>query len=231
MSREKILIVEDDEEIVELLRYNLTKNGYRVVAIPKGDGVIDLLYRESFDLIILDIMLPEKDGFTICREIKQRENISSIPIIMLTAKGEEADIVTGLELGADDYVVKPFSVKELIARIRSVLRNRKKINYNFEDREIEIGDIKIHPGKREVTVKDQKITLTNLEFMILYFLAKRPGWVFSRYQIVEGIRGNNYPVTDRSVDVIIVSLRKKLGAAGSYIETVRGAGYRLKVVE
>ncbi|MCX7727660.1 MAG: response regulator, partial [Chitinispirillaceae bacterium] len=120
MSREKILIVEDDEEIIELLRYNLTKNGYRVVAIPKGDVVIDLLYRESFDLIILDIMLPEKDGFTICREIKQRDNLSSIPIIMLTAKGEETDIVTGLELGADDYVVKPFSVRELIARIRSV---------------------------------------------------------------------------------------------------------------
>jgi two-component system phosphate regulon response regulator PhoB len=146
---------------------------------------------------------------------------------MLTAKGEEPDIVTGLELGADDYIVKPFSPKVLIARIKTVLR-RKSAEPVDESAPLQVHEMQIHPGRREVLFKNKPIELTNMEFQLLHFLASRPGWVFSRYQIVEGVRGDNYPVTDRSVDVMIVGLRKKLGDAGSLIETVRGAGYRFK---
>ena len=146
---------------------------------------------------------------------------------MLTAKGEESDIVSGLELGADDYIVKPFSPKVVIARIRSVLR-RKQSEKATGGTPLSISGLSIHPGRYEVRVDGELITLTNLEFLVLHFLARKPGWVFSRYQIVEGVRGDNYPVTDRSVDVLIVGLRKKLKSAGSLIETVRGAGYRFK---
>jgi two-component system phosphate regulon response regulator PhoB len=151
----------------------------------------------------------------------------AIPVIMLTAKGEESDIVAGLELGADDYIVKPFSPKILVARIKTVLR-RKSAEPFDESQPILIHDLSIHPGRREVLLKKHPVELTNMEFRVLHFLAGRPGWVFSRYQIVEGVRGDNYPVTDRSVDVLIVGLRKKLGAAADYIETVRGVGYRFK---
>jgi two-component system phosphate regulon response regulator PhoB len=146
---------------------------------------------------------------------------------MLTAKGEESDIVTGLELGADDYIVKPFSPKILVARIKTVLR-RKSAEPVDDSQPILIHDLAIHPGRREVLFKKRPVELTNMEFRVLHLLAGKPGWVFSRYQIVEGVRGDNYPVTDRSVDVLIVGLRKKLGAAGDYIETVRGVGYRFR---
>ena len=227
MSHEKILIVEDDEDIVELVRYNLAKDGFRPMGVTTGEEALKKLQTESFDLVLLDLMLPGIDGLEVCRRIKENEKLRSIPIVMLTAKGEESDIVTGLELGADDYIVKPFSPKVVIARIRSVLRRRHSDQPGV-DEPLTIGDFVIHPGRREVTVRGQAIELTNLEFMVLHFLAKKPGWVFSRYQIVEGVRGDNYPVTDRSVDVLIVGLRKKLGEAGNSIETVRGAGYRFR---
>jgi two-component system phosphate regulon response regulator PhoB len=227
MARETILIVEDEEEIQELLQYNLSKDGFRGVGVLSGEDAIKKARAEHYDCILLDLMLPGMDGLDVCRALKKDEKTRNIPIIMLTAKGEEPDIVTGLELGADDYIVKPFSPKVLIARIKTVLR-RKSAEPVDESAPLQVHGMQIHPGRREVLFKNKPIELTNMEFQLLHFLAGRPGWVFSRYQIVEGVRGDNYPVTDRSVDVMIVGLRKKLGDAGSLIETVRGAGYRFK---
>ena len=227
MSHEKILIVEDDEDIAELVMYNLVKDGFSAETVTRGEVALERLKNGSFDLVLLDLMLPGMDGLEVSKEIFADERLRQIPIVMLTAKGEESDIITGLELGADDYIVKPFSPKVVIARIRSVLRRRKSEQADGTE-SLVIGDLTIHPGTRTVLISGQQVVLTNLEFLVLHFLAKRPGWVYTRYQIVEGVRGNNYPVTDRSVDVLIVGLRKKLGALGEYIETVRGAGYRFK---
>ncbi|HUI92161.1 MAG TPA: response regulator transcription factor [Chitinivibrionales bacterium] len=227
MAREHILIVEDEEEIQELISYNLTKEGFRTAAALSGEEALKKARAERFDLVLLDLMLPGMDGLDVCKALRKDEKTQTVPVIMLTAKGEESDIVTGLELGADDYVVKPFSPKVLVARIRTVLR-RKSAEPFDESKPVEIHDLSIHPGRREVLFKKKPVPLTNMEFRVLHFLASRPGWVFSRYQIVEGVRGDNYPVTDRSVDVLIVGLRKKLDAAGAYVETVRGVGYRFK---
>jgi two-component system alkaline phosphatase synthesis response regulator PhoP len=227
MARETILIVEDEEEIQELLQYNLSKDGFRSVSVLSGEDAIKKARAEHYDCILLDLMLPGMDGLDVCRALKKDEKTRSIPVIMLTAKGEEPDIVTGLELGADDYIVKPFSPKVLIARIKTVLR-RKSAEPVDDSAPLQVHGMQIHPGRREVLFRNKPVELTNMEFQLLHFLASRPGWVFSRYQIVEGVRGDNYPVTDRSVDVMIVGLRKKLGDAGSLIETVRGAGYRFK---
>ncbi|MBN1308488.1 MAG: response regulator transcription factor [Chitinispirillaceae bacterium] len=227
MSREKILIVEDDKDIIELLRYNLVKEGFLPTAVTTGEKALMRLEDEPYALALIDIMLPGMDGLDVCRRIKEDEKLRPVSVIMLTAKGEESDIVAGLELGADDYIVKPFSPKVVAARIRTVLR-RKRAQWTFEEKPLQVENIYIHPGKREVFAEERRIELTNLEFMVLYFLAKKPGWVFSRYQIVDGVRGNAYPVTERSVDVLIVSLRRKLGASGRCIETVRGVGYRFR---
>ena len=227
MAHEHILVVEDEEEIQELIQYTLTKDGFRPLGVFSGEDALSKVHTESFACILLDIMLPGMDGFDVCKALKKDAAVHNIPIIMLTAKGEEADIVTGLELGADDFIVKPFSPRVLTARIKSVLR-RKSAEALTTGTPLSVHDIVIHPGRREVTYKNNPIELTNMEFQILYFLAEKPGWVFSRYQIVEGVRGDNYPVTDRAVDVMIVGLRKKLGEAGMYIETVRGAGYKFK---
>jgi two-component system phosphate regulon response regulator PhoB len=178
-------------------------------------------------MIVLDLMLPGIDGLEVAKQLKNRAATKSVPIIMLTAKGEEADIVTGLEIGADDYVTKPFSPRVLIARVRTVLR-RKTLEPEMEGKIITVHNLQIHPGRRSVSIDDDPIDLTYTEFQVLYVLARRPGWVFTRSQIVDAVRGSDYPVTDRSVDVQIVGLRKKLGDYGSYIETVRGVGYRFK---
>jgi two-component system, OmpR family, alkaline phosphatase synthesis response regulator PhoP len=230
MAREHVLIVEDEEEIQELIAYNLSREGFRTSVAGSGEDALKKVRSERVDLVLLDLMLPGMDGLDVCKIIKKEEKTSSIPVIMLTAKGEESDIVTGLELGADDYIVKPFSPKVLVARIKTVLR-RKSAEPIDESQPIIIHDLAIHPGRREVLIKKHPVELTNMEFRVLHLLAGKPGWVFSRYQIVEGVRGDNYPVTDRSVDVLIVGLRKKLGAAGDYIETVRGVGYRFKEQE
>jgi two-component system alkaline phosphatase synthesis response regulator PhoP len=227
MAKEKILIVDDEEDILELLRFNLAREGYRVVPASTGEETLRLVNSEIPDLIVLDLMLPGIDGLTVTRRLKDDHKTKNIPIVMLTAKGEEADIVTGLELGADDYVPKPFSPRVLIARIRAVLR-RKANEPRKADTVHRIHDLMIHPGRHEVLVKDKPIHLTFTEFGILNFLMKRPGWVFTRSQIVDAVRGEDYFVTDRSVDVQIVGLRKKLGHAGNYIETVRGIGYRFR---
>ncbi|MBD3420881.1 MAG: response regulator [Chitinivibrionales bacterium] len=227
MAREQILVVEDEEDILELIMYNLSKEGYRPVGVTNGQEALTKARMSTPDMVILDIMLPDFDGLEICKLLKKDAKTQHIPVIMLTAKGEEADIVTGLEVGADDYMVKPFSPRVLVARLRAILR-RKTREPVSEDQTIAIREFLIHPGRHEVALDGKKVNLTFTEFRVLHFLASRPGWAFSRYQIVDAVRGDNYPVTDRSVDVLIVGLRKKLGKYGKYIETVRGVGYRFK---
>jgi two-component system phosphate regulon response regulator PhoB len=227
MAREKILIVEDDEDIQELLRYNLAKEGFQVTGVDSAEKALKETKGQLFDLIVLDLMLPGMDGLEFCKLVKNDPKVQHVPIVMLTAKGEEADIVTGLELGADDYVTKPFSPRVLLARVRAVLRRKAKAPAQNEEM-IKIHDLVIHPGRHEILVKNKPVKLTSTEFRVLHFLARRPGWVFTRYQIVDGVHGEDYPVTERSVDVQVVGIRKKLGGAGEYIETVRGVGYRFK---
>ena len=227
MAHEKIMVVDDEEDIQELVRYNLERNGYEVSCVSSGEEAIDEIRSFRPDLLILDLMLPGIDGFEVCRTLKNDPKAEHIPIVMLTAKGEESDVVTGLELGAEDYIVKPFSPQVLLARARAVLRRvaREPVD---EGSVLKIKELVIHPGKREVLVKGKQIELTSTEFRILHYLARRPGWVFTRQQIIDAARGDDYPVTDRSVDVHIVGLRKKLGALGKYVETVRGVGYRFR---
>lgn len=227
MAREKILVVEDEEDILELIKYNLIKDGYQVSTAMTGEAGLELARRLVPDMILLDIMLPGMDGLEVCKLLKNDPATSKVPIIMLTAKGEESDIVTGLELGADDYMPKPFSPKIVIARVRNLLR-RKGRDEMDDNSTIKHKDLVIHPGRHEVLVKGKLVDLTFTEFRVLQFLARRPGWVYTRAQIVDAVKGEDYPVTDRSVDVQIVGLRRKLGTCGSYIDTVRGVGYRFK---
>ncbi|MCB0359538.1 MAG: response regulator [Bdellovibrionales bacterium] len=227
MARERILVVDDEADIQELVRYNLSKEGYNVVCAGSGEEALDAAESATPDLIILDLMLPGIDGLEVCKRFRSHNGTSSVPIIMLTAKGEEADVVSGLELGADDYVTKPFSPRVLSARVKAALRRRHSQKYD-ELETLAVHDILIDPRRHVVKVGDERIELTPTEFRVLHFLARHPGWVFTRYQIVDAVRGENYPVTDRSVDVQIVGLRKKLGATGEFIETVRGVGYRFR---
>jgi len=227
MTKERILVVDDEEDILELVRFNLAREGYHVIGATSGENAITLARREIPNLVVLDLMLPGMDGLEVTRLLKGSAETRSIPILMLTAKGEEADIVTGLELGADDYVTKPFSPRILVARVRTVLR-RKFDEPTNAFKVVTIHNLVIHPGRREVRVDGSEVHLTFTEFGILYHLVKRPGWVFTRSQIVDAVRGTDYFVTDRSVDVQIAGLRKKLGRSGRFIETVRGVGYRFK---
>jgi two-component system, OmpR family, alkaline phosphatase synthesis response regulator PhoP len=227
--KEKILVVDDEKDILELIDYNLSKNGYRVKTVTTGEDALELIKENDYDLIILDLMLPGVDGFDICKTIKADKQKSSIPIVMVTAKSEEADKVAGLEIGADHYVTKPFSPRELLAIVKATLR-RRPAKEEEEKPVIERGALKIHVGRHEVTLKGEKIDLTHLEFRILLTLAKKPGWVMTRYQIVDATKGESVAVTDRSVDVHVVSLRKKLGLETEYIETVRGVGYKFREI-
>ncbi|MFA6425552.1 MAG: response regulator transcription factor [Phycisphaerae bacterium] len=226
MPKENILIVDDEEDVLELVRYNLEKEGYIVQAAACGEDALKKVASKLPDLIILDLMLPGIDGLTIRKKLKAESKTQNIPVIMLTAKSEESDVVTGLEIGADDYITKPFSPKILIARIRRLLH--RNIAQDLKKTSVKIHEIVIDPSRRQVLVKNKPIELTFTEFNILYALAQRPGMVFTRYQIVDSIHGEDYLVTDRAIDVQMVSLRKKLGEAGKYIETVRGVGYRFK---
>ncbi|MBW2040328.1 MAG: response regulator [Deltaproteobacteria bacterium] len=227
MSGEKILVVDDEEDILELVRYNLAQEGYQVTSVTSGEEALKQVRTGVPDLIILDLMLPGVDGLDVCKQLKNDTRTAHIPIVMLTAKGEETDIVIGLELGADDYITKPFSPKVLLARVKAVLRRRKGEPIGETD-VIRIGDLMIHPGRYEVLIKGKPIKLTSTEFRVLHFMARRPGWVFTRYQIVDAARGEDVAVTDRSVDFHMASLRRKLGPYGDYIETVWGVGYRFK---
>jgi two-component system, OmpR family, alkaline phosphatase synthesis response regulator PhoP len=227
MTKEKILVVDDEEDILELVRYNLSREGYKILCATSGEDGLKAARSEKPDLIVLDLMLPGVDGLGVTKRLKGDDATKKIPVVMLTAKGEESDIVTGLELGAEDYITKPFSTKVLVARVRAALR-RNAQDTPEEKEVLKIHEITIHQGRHEVLVNDKPVQLTFTEFGILNFLVRRPGWVFTRNQIVDAVRGDDYFVTDRSVDVQIVGLRKKLGKAGKHIETVRGVGYRLK---
>jgi len=227
MARQTILVVEDEGDILELITVNLTREGLRVIGVATGEEGLEAAREEAPDLIVLDIMLPGMDGLEVCRALRADSRTQSVPVVMLTAKGEEADVVRGLELGADDYVTKPFSPKVLAARIRSVLRRQAEASA-AEGGVLRIHDLVIHPGRHEVLVGGEPVGLTAGEFRLLQFLARRPGWVFTRSQIVQAVRGDGYPVTERSVDVQVFGLRKKLGEAEEYIETVRGVGYRFR---
>lgn len=225
MAKKNLLVVEDEADILELVRYNLNREGYAVHEAASGEAALKLVKSVKPDLVLLDLMLPEIDGLEVCRRLKADPGLADIPVVMLTAKGEEADIVAGLELGADDYITKPFSPRVLIARVRTVLRRRAQ-KVPGESDTIKLHNLVIHPGRHEVLVDGEALNLTNTEFRVLQYLARRPGWVFTRYQIVDAVHGEDYAVTERAVDVQIVGLRKKLGDAGKYIETVRGVGYR-----
>ena len=226
-QNKNILVVEDDPDIKELISFNLSNQGHQVFEANNGELGIEKAREKLPDLILLDLMLPGMHGLDVCRIIKADQETKDIPIIMVTAMGQEEDIVKGLEAGADDYITKPFSIKVLLARVSAVLRRSFEEYDQDSDKSLLINGISIKPRLREVRVEDKVIdNLTFSEFQILYLLAGHPGWVFTRYQIIDKIRGDNYPVTDRSVDFQIVGLRKKLGGAGKLIRTVRGVGYR-----
>lgn len=222
----RIFVIEDEEDIAELVRFNLSLEGYGVSTFSTGEEGAYAVATDVPDLILLDLMLPGKSGLEVLKEVRGNPKTQDIPVIIVSAKGEEGDIVKGLELGADDYITKPFSPKILSARVKTCIRRTK--TEKEEQGEIINNGMRIHRGRHEVKVEGEEIKLTNSEFQILCYLAQRPGWVFTRTQIVDAIRGENYAVTDRSIDFQMVGLRKKLGEAGSLIETIRGVGYRFR---
>ena len=226
MTKEKILVVDDEHDLVKLVKYHLEKEGYKVLTASNGEDALFLTRRERPELIILDIMLPGIDGLEVCKRLKADPELANIAIIMVTAKGEEVDITLGLKLGADDYVTKPFSPKELLARIQAVLR-RTKISSTTTDY-IEVDGLTIDMHKHEVTIKNEIIPLTLTEFKLLYQLASRPGRVFTRDQLLDAIAGSETIVIDRTIDVHIASLRKRLKDFASRIITIRGIGYKFK---
>lgn len=226
MSKERILIVDDEEDILELIRYNLKKEGYDVISAENGEKCLAMVATHSPDLIVLDLMMPGLDGLDVCRMVKNSPATEAIPIIMLTAKSSESDIVVGLELGADDYVLKPFSPRILIARIKSVLRRIKFSEKNHEI--IRRSNFVVNISGREVFYQGKEIELTYTEFAILKLLICHPGRVFSRLQLMKAARDDDYIVTERAMDVQIVNLRRKLGDGGNFIRTVRGVGYKFQ---
>lgn len=227
MRKKHILVVDDEDDILELVKYHLEKEGYTCTCVATGTEGVHLARTLAPDLILLDVMLPGLDGYEVCLLLRRDAKTQHVPIVMLTAKGTESDIVRGLELGADEYIPKPFSPRVLVARVGAVLRRQPKAAGD-EAAPLRVHDILIHPGRREVLAGGDRVDLTASEFNILMFLARRPGWVFTRSQIVEAIHGAGHPVTDRAVDVQIVGLRRKLGIRADCIETVRGVGYRFR---
>jgi len=233
MLKTHILIVEDESDIQQLVSYNLIRAGYNVSCADSGEEALECLRKDKIDCILLDLMLPGMSGLEVCSAIRKGKEKTDrpLPIIMLTAKGEEEDIVAGLECGADDYITKPFSPKVLIARIKSVLRrieeHGKPKDQGVKER-IVIDDLEIDQGRHEIRLGGRLLQLTMTEFGILTLLVQKPGWVFTRQQIIDSIRGYDFLVTHRAVDVQVFGLRKKMGKSGRMIETVRGIGYRFK---
>lgn len=231
MARESILLVEDEHDIRELLKFHLERENLAVEACEKGEEALAALKTRGVSLVLLDLMLPGIDGLEVCRRLKAQPETREIPIIMLTAKDSEADIVAGLEMGAADYVCKPFSPRVLMARIHAVLRRpTTDAAADTAGPVIKIGPLTVDPGRHKVEIKGKEVPLTFTEFRILRLLAESPGRAFSRAQIVDHVRGESYSVTERIVDVQMVSLRKKLGNLGDWIETVRGVGYRFREI-
>ncbi|OGX29650.1 MAG: DNA-binding response regulator [Omnitrophica WOR_2 bacterium RIFCSPHIGHO2_01_FULL_49_10] len=226
MQKEEILIVEDDKNISKLIKFNLEKEGYYAFAVPSGEEALEHLKKYHTDLIILDIMLPKIDGFEVCRSVKQDPKLKNIPVIMVTAKGEEVDRVVGLELGADDYIVKPFSPRELVLRIKAILRRGK--SEGAKKNILSIGRLVINIEKHEVTVDKKKVDLTPMEFKLLATLVERQGRVQSREQLLTDVWDIAADVDTRTIDTHIKRLREKLGKAGDLLETVRGLGYKCR---
>ena len=229
--KETILIVEDDVEIQELLSLALSKEGWKLIQVKTGEEGLDCLKKNQVNCILLDIMLPGMDGYKLIKKIKEIEKYRNIPVIMTTARGEESDIITGLELGADDYVVKPYSPKVLIARIRASLRRQEDGVSGVRTRVWQQGKLRLDADRHLASYDDKPLDLFATEFALLQHFLSHPDIVFTRSQIIAAIKGADYPVTDRSVDVQILGLRKKLAGAGEMIETIRGVGYRLKTIE
>ncbi|MCA1753941.1 MAG: response regulator transcription factor [Spirochaeta sp.] len=229
MGQERILIVDDELDILELIAYNLRKEGYEVETVQSGEQALRAMAENPPQAVLLDLLLPGIDGIEVCRRIKQDKRFQHTPVLMLTARTEDSDIVTGLEVGADDYITKPFSPKVLVARLRAALRRNTSDQLPTDEPVLlHVQDIAIDTARHEVRCDGSIILLSATEFAILEFFARNPGLVFSRTRIIDAIRGEDYPVTERSVDVQILGLRKKLGVRGTHIETVRGVGYRLK---
>lgn len=233
MAKVTILVVEDEAAIQQLVSYNLIKAGFHVSCADTGEEALECLLKEDIDCILLDLMLPGISGVDVCRKIRAKSTSDDryIPIIMLTAKGEEEDIIAELECGADDYITKPFSPKVLEARIKAVLRRgfeRNKSDQEDNQTTIMVDNLEINRGRHEVMLGGEKLHLTMTEFGILALLAAKPGWVFTRQQIIDSVRGYDFLITPRAIDVQIFGLRKKLGEAGSLIETIRGVGYRYR---
>ena len=229
MSKRKILVVDDEADIREMISYNLEREGFQVLTAADGETALKSCQNENPDLIILDIMLPGIDGQQVCYKIKADEGLKHIPVIMLTAKSEETDEIVGLKVGADDYIKKPFSLRVLLARIETMLRRQVERSIDTSTQVIIKRDnLIIDTARHEVRISGKIVKLTRVEFNILMFLAKRPGWVFSRHQIIEEAIGADVYVTERTIDVHIAGLRKKLGSAAFLIETVHGVGYKFQ---
>lgn len=225
-SAKMIAIVDDEPDIVELVSLHLSKAGFKVKTFEDADGLFKFLKSNVPDLVVLDLMLPDADGFEICKYLKKEDKYNTVPVIMLTARSDEMDKILGLELGADDYVTKPFSPRELVARIKAVLRREDKVH---KSQKIKIGDIlEIDMQKYDILVEGQKIDLTSTEFRILKLLSERKGWVYARDQILDYLGVQDKGVLDRTVDVHIKNLREKLGEAGKFIKNIRGVGYKLE---
>jgi len=225
MPKKRVLAIDDEKDLIELVRYNLEKEGFEVRGAFDGETGLRMAIQELPDVVLVDLMLPGMDGLEVCRRLRSNDRTSRIPLIMLTAKTGESDRVVGLELGADDYVTKPFSPRELTARIRALLRRAERPDSAEIMRR---GDLTIDTAKHLVTCRDSMLVLTATEFRLLQFLAARPGRVFSRGELIDHVIGNDVQVLDRTVDVHVMSLRRKLGRLGDCIETVRGFGYRFR---
>ncbi|OUW41237.1 MAG: DNA-binding response regulator [Gammaproteobacteria bacterium TMED180] len=224
MKKQKIIVVEDEPDLVDVVTYNLKREGYLVLAAQRGDEGINLIRSERPDLVLLDLMLPGMDGLSICRQMKSDSSLSEIPIIIASAKGEESDVVIGLEMGADDYLAKPFSPRELLARIKAVLRRGAPRDVIRE--RLVIRGLVIDSGKHEVRIEDEIVSLTSTEFKLLHHLASSKGRAFSREQLLNKVVGMGVVVVDRNIDVHIRAVRKKLGNHSNMIQTIRGVGYR-----
>jgi two-component system phosphate regulon response regulator PhoB len=228
MGRERIIVVEDESDIAKVLEYNLAREGYQVEVMADGAEAVDRIVEVAPDLVLLDLMLPGMDGLEVCRTLKQDPAARDIPVIMVTAKGEETDVVLGLELGADDYVTKPFSPRELLARVKAVLRRRARGGSGPSRDRIVRGAIIVDATRHEVLVDGKSVSLTATQFRLLHQLASNPGRVFTRQQLLNRIVGEHAIVTDRNVDVHVRTIRKALGGHADAIETIRGIGYRFR---
>ena len=226
MSHATVLVIDDEKDLIELVRYNLEKEGFEVLSARDGPSGLEIARRVKTDLVMLDLMMPGMDGLEICRELRSDARTKALPLIMLTAKATEADRVVGLELGADDYVTKPFSPRELVARVKAVLRRAS--TQREPAAMVRCGELVIDINGHEVTYAGKSMPLTATEFRILQFLAERPNRVFTRDQIIDSALGRDTAIFDRTIDVHITALRRKLGAGGEHIETVRGFGYKFR---